>query len=295
MPERAFASETWDSDEWFQELNRDQRYLFIYLWTNNHCNQAGLYHITLTTIANETLFSKEELPELLYSLEAKVSWYPEDNIIWVKNFLKWQFKSPKFLAAAGKCLTTIKNNGAVHELLEYYKNRYSILIPYQYYMDKLSILTRATDTDTDTKADTERVGEGRNIISVPNTKQHEPESEIYTQIFETWNSLGLIKHKKLTGDMKQAIKAASRDFTAAEISQAMKNYVRIVNDDSCYFKYRWTLKDFLKRGLEKFLELEVALNNYRRRDTSGADKRYSGAGQKRSTVEEARASLHKTK
>ncbi|GAI70427.1 unnamed protein product, partial [marine sediment metagenome] len=65
MPERGFASETWNSDEWFQDLSRDQRYLFIYLWTNDHCNPAGLYHITLKTISDEALFSKDELRELL--------------------------------------------------------------------------------------------------------------------------------------------------------------------------------------------------------------------------------------
>jgi len=97
MPERGFATETWDSDEWFQELSRDQRYLFIYLWTNNHCNQAALYHITLTTIAFEAKVPKEELPELLNSLSPKVIWYPTENLIWVKNFIKRQSKSSKFL------------------------------------------------------------------------------------------------------------------------------------------------------------------------------------------------------
>ena len=144
MPERGFATETWDSDDWFQELSRDQRYLFIYLWTNNHCNPAGLYHITLTTIAFGAKFSKEELPELLHSLAPKVKWYPEENLVWVKNFIKRQSKSSKFLAAAAKSLTSIHHNGAIKELLEYNLNRYSISIPYQYYMDRISILTRAT-------------------------------------------------------------------------------------------------------------------------------------------------------
>lgn len=144
MPERGFATETWDSDDWFQELSRDQRYLFMYLWTNNHCNQAGLYHITLTTIAFEAKFSKEEIPELLHSLAPKVKWYPDENLIWVKNFIKRQSKSSKFLAAAAKSLMSIHHNGAIKELLEYNLNRYSISIPYQYYMDRISILTRAS-------------------------------------------------------------------------------------------------------------------------------------------------------
>ena len=148
MPERGFATETWDSDEWFQELPRDQRYLFIYLWTNNHCNQAGLYHITLTTISFEAKFPKEELPELLNSLTPKVIWYPNESLIWVKNFIKRQSKSSKFLAAAAKSLTSIHNNGAIKELLDYNLQRYSISIPYQYYMDRVSILTRVSASDT---------------------------------------------------------------------------------------------------------------------------------------------------
>jgi len=103
MPERGFLTETWD-DDWFQVLSRDQRYLFIYLWTNNHCNQAGLYQLTLATIAFETKLNKAELPSLLKSLSPKVEWYPEQNLIWVKNFLRHQTKSPKFIIAAIRSL-----------------------------------------------------------------------------------------------------------------------------------------------------------------------------------------------
>jgi hypothetical protein len=149
MPERGFATETWDSDEWFQELSRDQRYLFVYLWTNSHCTPSGLYHITLPTIAFEAKFPKESLPELLNSLSPKVIWYAEDNLIWVKNFIKRQSKSPKFLAAAAKSLLSVHNNEAISELLEYNLNRYRISIPYQYYMDKLSILTRGSVSESD--------------------------------------------------------------------------------------------------------------------------------------------------
>ncbi|MDD5512046.1 MAG: hypothetical protein PHI12_14755 [Dehalococcoidales bacterium] len=93
------------------------------------------------------------------------------------------------------------------------------------------------------------------------------------ELFDLWNSLGVTRHRKLTGDMTRALAAASRDFSAAEISQAIKNYAHIVNDERCYFKYRWTFKDFLKRGLEKFLDLEVALNNYRKGGDDGFDKK----------------------
>lgn len=152
MPERGFDTTTWDGDDWFQELSRDQRYLFIYLWTNNHCNPAGLYHITVPTMAFETKFTEEELRKLLPSLEPKVKWFPGENLVWVKNFVKRQSKSPKFLIAVAKSLIAISNNGPVHELLEYNEGRHSISIPYQYYMDRVSILTRASASNADTKA-----------------------------------------------------------------------------------------------------------------------------------------------
>lgn len=140
MTERGIQTEMWDSDEWFQDLNRDQRYLFLYLWTNNHCKQAGIYHITLSTIAFEAKFSKEELPKLLVSLAPKVKWFREESLIWVKNFIKHQLKSPKFLIAAAKCLTLLANSKIAGEVVEYNAKMHSISIPYQYSTDTVSIL-----------------------------------------------------------------------------------------------------------------------------------------------------------
>jgi len=130
MPERAFLTETWD-DDWFHGLSRDQRYLFIYLWTNGRCNQAGFYHINLATMAFETKFMEEELPQLLRSLSPKVEWYPEHNYVWVKNFIKWQAKSPKFLIAVARCLKNVRNNGLAREIINYNLKEHSISIPYE--------------------------------------------------------------------------------------------------------------------------------------------------------------------
>ncbi|MBA7506570.1 hypothetical protein ES706_05262 [subsurface metagenome] len=196
MPERGFATETWDSDEWFQELSERQRYFFIYLWTNSHCNQAGLYHITLPTISFTTKIPKEELPDLIRSLAPKVKWYPEENLIWVKNFIKRQSKSSKFLAAAAKSLTSIHHNGAIKELLEYNLNRYSISIPYQYYMNRISILTRVTASASDSVSDADKEigvvkGEGETGESIPPSESEIEESlsEGDREVILVWRSV----------------------------------------------------------------------------------------------------------
>ncbi len=103
MPERGFATETWDED-WFQALDSEQKYLFLYLSYNNHCTAAGVYHITPATMAFETKMSVEQLPGILRSLSPHAEWYSNENLIWVKDFLRRQAKSTKFIAAAIKFL-----------------------------------------------------------------------------------------------------------------------------------------------------------------------------------------------
>jgi len=107
-------------------------------------------------------------------------------------------------------------------------------------------------------------------------------------IFDLWNSLGMIKHKKLTADMKRAIDIVSKDYSEGEISQAVKNYAEILKGEQYYFKYTWTLKDFLKRGLEKFLDLEIAKKNYSK--TKGGQR---GAYRQSSTKLIPRDQYHK--
>jgi hypothetical protein len=82
------------------------------------------------------------------------------------------------------------------------------------------------------------------------------------EIYIVWNELEIIIHQKLTDDIKRAINTTLNDYGEVEIIQAIKNYAEILKDDKYYFRYKWTLKDFLKRGLVKFLDIEIARNNY---------------------------------
>ena len=143
MTERGFDTGFWN-DPFIQKLPAMGKLLYAYLWTNPHCSQAGLYEITPDTIAFETKLTEADIPILLESLKPKVVWYPEQDLIWVKNFIKRQSKSPKFLAAVAKSLLSIHHSEAIKELLEYNLDRYSISIPYQYYIDRVSILTRVS-------------------------------------------------------------------------------------------------------------------------------------------------------
>jgi hypothetical protein len=109
MPERRFDTGYWNDPD-IIDLPVKAKMLYLYLWTNVHCNQSGLYQIALKTISFETGLGIEEIPDLLKQLEKKVVWEPEQSIVWVKNFLRRQSKSPKFLVAAMDSIRALKNN-----------------------------------------------------------------------------------------------------------------------------------------------------------------------------------------
>lgn len=81
-------------------------------------------------------------------------------------------------------------------------------------------------------------------------------------IFKHWNSKGIIQHRRLTDKIKRAINGALKDYKETEICQAIDNYTIILADEKYYWSHKWTLKEFLERGIEKFLDFETAAQNY---------------------------------
>jgi|GEM_PF-2906108 len=154
MPERGFNTEFW-TDPFVFRLPLEAKMLYAYLWTNSRCNQAGLYQIGIETIASETQLDVDDIPRLMQMLEPKVKWYQEQDLIWVKNFIKHQAKSPKFLIAAASRLKDINNNGVVKELLDYNYQKYTISIPYTYSMDSVGVeYGYSTNSSSNTRSNT---------------------------------------------------------------------------------------------------------------------------------------------
>jgi len=78
------------SDPYILELEPDEKLIFIWLFTNEHSNQAGIYPISLKTIAFETGCELNRVKEIIkkFMEDGKIKY--EENIIWVINFLKHQ-------------------------------------------------------------------------------------------------------------------------------------------------------------------------------------------------------------
>lgn len=98
---------TWD-DPWFAELEPAAKLLFLYLLTNRRSTPAGCFEITLRAIAFETGIQPERISALIPAFGERVRWWPEHQVIWLKNFYKRQMgdsaNNPKFLQGARKAL-----------------------------------------------------------------------------------------------------------------------------------------------------------------------------------------------
>ena len=89
------------------------------------------------------------------------------------------------------------------------------------------------------------------------------------EIFNHWNSKNIIKHKDIDVRLNQmAFKIAEKlqTYSVEELKRAIDNYEVILHGDEYYWGYTWTLRDFMQRGVEKFLDLEVAKTNYKQRN-----------------------------
>lgn len=96
------------------------------------------------------------------------------------------------------------------------------------------------------------------------TNKNERIKEEVLTLFEYWNELKIIEHRKLTDKTKRKINGSLKDYSIDEIKSSINNYKLILESPLFFFNYKWTLADFLQRGLEKFLDLETAKNNYKK-------------------------------
>jgi len=78
-----------------------------------------------------------------------------------------------------------------------------------------------------------------------------------------WNSKHIIEHRYLTDSCKRHIEfRLANGYTEKDILQAIDNYAHILSDPRYFWKYKWTLDEFIVRGLDKFMDLETAKQNY---------------------------------
>ena len=84
---RTIDSRFW-SDGWIRGLNALDRYLFLYLLTNEHSNWCGIYELEVSMMAFESGIDKEDLQKtMLPRLVPKVIY--DEGWIFIKNYPRY--------------------------------------------------------------------------------------------------------------------------------------------------------------------------------------------------------------
>jgi hypothetical protein len=80
---------TWD-DPWFESLEPHGKLFFLYLLTNPRSTSCGAFEITPRKMAFETSIPPGEIDRFLSEWTPLVQWWPEHQIIFIKNFYRRQ-------------------------------------------------------------------------------------------------------------------------------------------------------------------------------------------------------------
>ena len=118
-------------DPWFENLSPNEKLAFIYFWSNDYCNAAGIYEISKNRINFDLGYG---IDTVWIPLKKKIEWYEEQSTVWVKNFFKHQAQNYNFSLSAinsircdsFKLQIFIKHNLKLLERLDTQKKGYGI-------------------------------------------------------------------------------------------------------------------------------------------------------------------------
>lgn len=79
------------------------------------------------------------------------------------------------------------------------------------------------------------------------TKANTKNKEIAKEIFKHWNSKEIVVHRKLDDLSISGINKLLTDYDKEEIMNMIDRYNQVLKDDSYYFEYKWSLRDFVNR------------------------------------------------
>lgn len=209
MAYRMFDTTTW-SDPWFESLSVKAKLLFIYLWTNESCNQAGMYRLNPKIMEIQSGINNTALKELV----GKVYYDPNERIVWVKNFFKRQCQNSKFAKAALKAIGALPDTfkAAFCAYNENILKTYGVTIPYRYSTDSVSILDpEFIPTDQFSTAQNSNPP----YIHSPPPKSRKPKKEIF----------GKFENVKLTMDEFSKLKRQFGEMGAMQKIEDLSHYI----------------------------------------------------------------------
>lgn len=108
MPKKRYINTRFWSDSFIVSLNPLERYLFLYLLTNEHTDISGIYELPWSVIARETGLEEEMLKKMFLRFKSRV--YYIDGWVYLRNFSKHQATNPKVEAGVKRSLDGVPDD-----------------------------------------------------------------------------------------------------------------------------------------------------------------------------------------
>lgn len=154
---RTVSMSFWTDSKILDEFTPEDKYFYLYLFTNPHTNLAGCYEISMKQIVIETGYSQETVENLIKRFENVhnvVRYSPNTKEILLLNWCKYNWTtSEKFRKPLLAQLQEIKEKSFYEYLIGRYNGEETAI----YGIDTNCINTSVTVTVTDTVSDTDTV------------------------------------------------------------------------------------------------------------------------------------------
>ena len=139
----------WTDIKVVDEFTPEDKYFYLYLFTNPHTNLCGCYEISIKQVVNETGYSRETIENLLKRFEdthSVIRYSRATKEVLIVNWHKYNWTtSEKFRKPLANEIVQIKCDEFREYLTAVFEGDDTVSIPYTYPMD-----TTVTDTVTDT-------------------------------------------------------------------------------------------------------------------------------------------------
>ena len=292
---RTVSMSFWTDAKVIDDFTPEDRYFYLYLFTNPHTNLCGCYEISLGQISSEIGYNRDSVIRLLERFENVhdvIRYSPETKEILLLNWHKYNWtKSDRFRKPLLREIGEVKHDG-FRDFLTRLSNGEKVV----YGIDTKCINTNcsdtsvtvtdtvtATDTVTDTVSDTVTVTDTVSSSKHKSNPVKSTESQ-YSDAFEqTWQ---IYPRKKEKAAAYKAYKARLKDYTEPELDLAARRYAEechILGTEERYIKHAAT---FFGPSLPF---VDYLADDYRPPEPSrGMNRPRSGTGEK--TKEEYLAS-----
>ncbi|MGK4184958.1 DnaD domain protein [Pediococcus pentosaceus] len=250
---------TYWEDVYVEDLKPEKKLLFLYLLTNTHTKQCGVYEISIRAISIDTGLSKEDVKKVMDQLieAGKIQYNDANKEIYIVNWLKYNSaKSPKVASLVDKEIKDIKTPEFESEVImrckelgypikTKYKPKDTVSIEYGYGMDSLSIQERNNNNNKNNN-NNHNNNQNNNAGEQATTANDSPVQKL---IENYQNNFGVVNPT-----IFQTIEADCSDFGYELVEEAMK---RAAVDNKGYRYAQGILKNWEKKNIKTLEDVKA--------------------------------------